>query len=212
MNDLLLKEVLQYCIGHSSAQDEVLEALERETHLATVTPQMIAGPYQGKLLQMLSQLIRPKRALEIGTFTGYAAICIARGLYENGILDTIEVNPEREEIIRKYLNLADVSARVKLHIGNALDIIPNLEEQYQFIFIDAGKKDNATYYDMTIDLLAPGGLMLIDNVLWGGKVIQDPNDKDAMHIRKFNIKILEDERVECVMLPVRDGMTLIRKK
>ena len=212
MNDLRLKDVFQYCINSSSPQDGVLDALERETHLTTVTPQMIAGPYQGKLLQMLSQVIQPQHALEIGTFTGYAAICIARGLSKNGILDTIEVNPEREEIIRKYLTMAGVEEHVRLHIGNALDIIPELKEQYQLIFIDAGKKDNATYYGLTLDLLTPGGIMLIDNVLWGGKVIQDPNDKDAIHIIKFNKMVVADQRVECVMLPVLDGMTLIRKK
>jgi len=212
MENLLLNAALDYCADHSSLQDVVLDALERETHLTTVTPQMIAGPYQGKLLQILSQLTQPQRALEIGTFTGYAAICIARGLGSEGILDTIEVNPEREGIILKYLVMAGVKERVRLHIGNALDIIPNLKDKYHFIFIDAGKKDNARYYEMTIDLLAPGGLILVDNVLWGGKVIMDPDEKDAIHIRKFNKMIVEDQRVECVMLPVRDGMTLIRKK
>ncbi len=211
MDKLLLNDALKYCADHTSGQDDVLRALEHETHLTTVTPQMIAGPYQGRLLQMLSQLIRPRRALEIGTFTGYAAICIAKGLAENGILDTIEINPEREGIIRKYLSLAQLEDHVRLHIGNALGIIPDLNERYQLIFIDAGKKDNATYYKMTIDLLTPGGLMMIDNVLWGGKVVQDPNEKDAIHIRKFNEMIADDPRVECVMLPVRDGMTLIRK-
>jgi predicted O-methyltransferase YrrM len=211
MNDLLLKDALQYCVDHTTSADDVLLALERETHLTTITPQMIAGPYQGKLLEMLSRLIQPQRALEIGTFTGYAAICIARGLGKKGILDTIEVNPEREEIIRKYLDLAGVADQVTLHIGNALDIIPMLKQQYQLIFVDAGKKDNSRYYEMTVDLLSPGGLLIVDNVLWGGKVIQDPGDKDTRHILEFNRLVADDLRVECVMLPIRDGMTLIRK-
>jgi predicted O-methyltransferase YrrM len=212
MKDLLLNEAMQYCAEHTSKEHNILRALERETYLTTVTPQMIAGPYQGRLLQMLCQIKQPRRALEIGTFTGYAAICIALGLGQIGILDTIEVNPEREEIIRKHLRLAGVSDQVNVHIGDAFEIIPTFKEKYQFIFIDAGKKDNARYYEMSIDLLDSGGMIIIDNVLWGGKVIQDPGDKDARLIRAFNQKVAEDPRVVCTMLPVRDGMTLIHKK
>ncbi len=211
MDNLLLNEALLYCAEHTSTHDDVLKALERETHLTTVTPQMIAGPYQGKFLEFISRMVQPNRALEIGTFTGYATICIARGLTGNGVLETIEVNPEREDIIRKYLKLATVEDRVNLYIGDALTIIPKLIQQYQLIFIDAGKKDNARYYALTVDLLSPGGLIIVDNVLWGGKVIKEPNDKDAMHIREFNNIVSDDPRVECVMMPVRDGMTLIRK-
>ena len=204
-------ELLKYCTEHSTQPDKLLRDLERESNLSTVTPQMIAGPYQGKLLEMIVRIKCAARALEIGTFTGYAAICIARGLAEGGSLHTIEINPERESLIRKYLKLAEVEEQVELHIGNAFDIIPNIDGSFDFIFIDAGKRDNETYYDLLKPRLEQGGLMLLDNVLWGGKVVEDPDDADARSIMRLNDKIAADDSVECIMLPIRDGITLIRK-
>ncbi len=203
---------MQYCVDHSSQPDDILRDLERETNLSTVTPQMIAGPYQGKFLELITTMCRPRRALEVGTFTGYAAICISRGLHQDGHLHTIEINPERERLIRKYLSLAQLDKKVTLHIGNAFHIIPTLGDRFDFILIDAGKKDNETYYDLLIPLLDSGGLMILDNVLWGGKVISDPGDNDGKAIAALNRKISHDERVDCIMLPIRDGITLIRKR
>jgi predicted O-methyltransferase YrrM len=212
MRELFDEQLIQYCFEHSTQPDDVLRDLERETNLSTVTPQMIAGPYQGRLLELLASMCSSRRALEIGTFTGYAAICIARGLQQDGHLDTIEINPEREALIRKYLSIAQLNDKVTLHIGDAFEIIPTLGDRFDFIMIDAGKKDNEAYFDLLVPLLDSGGLMILDNVLWGGKVISDPDDNDARAIADLNRKISRDERVDCIMLPIRDGITLIRKR
>jgi predicted O-methyltransferase YrrM len=212
MRELRNEELMRYCVDHTTAPDEVLRDLERETNLSTVTPQMIAGPYQGKILELLASLSGAMSALEVGTFTGYAAICIGRGLAPEGHLDTIEINPERENIIRKYLSRANLEDRVTLHIGDAFKIIPTLDGLFDFILIDAGKKDNEAYYDLLIPLMKPGGLMVLDNVLWGGKVISNPEDNDAKMIAALNRKVMNDERVDCFMMPIRDGLTLIRKR
>jgi predicted O-methyltransferase YrrM len=212
MRELRNDQLMQYCVDHTTRPDDVLRDLERETNLSTVTPQMIAGPYQGMILQLLASLSGAMRALEVGTFTGYAAICIARGLPAGAHLDTIEINPERENMILKYLTRAKLKDKVTLHIGDAFRIIPALDGLFDFVFVDAGKKDNEAYYDLLIPLMESGGLMVLDNVLWGGKVISDPEDNDAKMIAALNRKVANDERVDCFMLPIRDGLTLIRKK
>ncbi len=211
--DRLLQNLHRYCEQHTQPPSPVLYELERETHLKTLAPQMMSGRLQGQLLRLLSRLQRPQRILEIGTFTGYATICLAEGLQTKGVLHTIEANPELEYLIRKYLRKAKLEARVHLHIGRAEIIIPNLEGRFDFVFIDAGKQDYQRHYDLVIDRLRPGGLLLADNVLWSGKVIDPHNqDQDAETLKAFNDKIAADARVETLMLPLRDGLLIARKK
>jgi predicted O-methyltransferase YrrM len=205
-------KVLEYAEQHTTTEDEVLQALRRETYLKVLQPQMLSGQIQGQLLTFFSQMLQPKAILEIGTFTGYAAICLAKGLTQNGIMHTIEVNEEKETIIRKYLAKANLNNKVQLHIGDAAQIIPTLTETFDLVFIDAGKKHNALYYDMIFDRVRQGGFIITDNVLWKGKVTEDTNDKRTRLIDEFNKKIQGDERVENLLLPVRDGLMIVRKR
>jgi caffeoyl-CoA O-methyltransferase len=232
-------DILRYCEGHTTPVPDVLASLERETHLTQVYPRMLAGPYQGMLLRMISAMIRPKRILEIGTFTGYSAICLAEGtlpltppqkstspptpLQEDtppltppqegrGILHTIEVNPEQEEIIRKYIKMAGMEERIVLHTGDAMEIIKELDESWDLVFIDADKPNYLNYYMLLIDKLAPGSFILADNALWDGKVLDpDTTDKEAQGIMAFNEYVNNDPRVENILLPVRDGIMILRK-
>lgn len=205
--------IQNYCEQHSSLPDQVLADLERETHLKTLSPQMLSAGAQGKLFEFLALLMQPKTILEIGAFTGYAAICLARGLAPKGILHTIEVNPELEWLARKYFKKAGLDEKIKLHIGDAAGIIPNFpDENFDLILIDAGKQQNELYYEMCLPKLKEGGFILVDNVLWSGKVVQNAKDADTKLIRAFNTKIQTDERVENLMLPIRDGLFMIRKK
>lgn len=206
-----LNAIQQYCEAHSGGPDPVLYELERETGLKTLAPQMLSGRLQGQFLQMISRLMQPKRILEVGAFTGYATICLARGLAPGGYMHTIEVNPELAYIIRKYLHKAGLQPQVQLHIGDALEVIPILPGDFDLIFLDAGKQQYAAYFELLIDRLTPGGLLLADNVLWSGKVLQEQKDADAESLHRFNAMIRDDERVEQVMLPLRDGLFMIRK-
>ncbi|PHN03569.1 methyltransferase [Flavilitoribacter nigricans DSM 23189 = NBRC 102662] len=208
----LVNAIQYYCEQHSGQPDEVLYELERETGLKTLAPQMISGHLQGQLLQLLSQIARPRHILEVGTFTGYATICLARGLAEGGRMDTIEVNAELAYIIRKYLKKAGLKDRVQLHIGDALEIIPRLPGNFDLIFLDAGKQHYQAYYDLLIDRMPSGGLLLADNVLWSGKVLHEKQDADTATLHQFNEMIQADERVDKLMLPLRDGLYVIRKK
>jgi caffeoyl-CoA O-methyltransferase len=204
-------KVIQYAENHTTEESAVLQELRRETHLKTLKPQMISGQIQGQLLAFFSQMLQPKAILEIGTFTGYAVICLAQGLVENGVMHTIEVDEEKETIIRKYLEKADLTEKVKLHIGDATKIIPTLTETFDLVFIDAGKKDNALYYDMVFDSVRQGGFIITDNVLWKGKVAEETTDKRTVLIDDFNKKMHHDNRVENLLLPVRDGLMVVRK-
>lgn len=208
----LVNAIQYYCEAHSGQPDHILYELERETGLKTLAPQMISGHLQGQLLQMLSQITRPKHILEVGTFTGYATICLARGLEAGGRMDTIEVNPELAYIIKKYLKKAGLTEKVQLHIGDALAIIPDLPGSFDLVFLDAGKQHYQAYYDLLIDRMAGGGLLLADNVLWSGKVLHDKHDADTAALHQFNEMVQADERVDKLMLPLRDGLYLIRKK
>ncbi len=205
----------QYCEAHTSPQSEVLQALERETHLKTLAPQMLSGHLQGHFLSLLSSLLRPQAILEIGTFTGYSAICLAQGLAAGGRLHTIEANPELEYLIRGYLQRAGLEEQVVLHIGEAQHIIPTLEAPFDLVFIDAGKLEYPLFYDLVIERVAPGGLIIADNVLWSGKPL-DPalreQDADAAAIHQFNQKVQQDPRVDNIMLPIRDGLLIARKR
>ncbi len=212
MRDSQNNKTLDYCERHTTPPDDVLFEIERNSYLRTVTPQMITGRYQGVLLEMISRMVAPRRALEIGTFTGYGAICIARGLHPDGTLTAIEVNPEREGLIREHLGLAGITDRVDLRIENAFDFLKTTTDTFDLIYIDAGKRDNPEYYRRSIDALDRGGIIILDNVLWGGKVLTQPMDTDTQTIHELNRFIASDDRVDVIMLPVRDGISVVRKK
>lgn len=208
----ILQELNIYSENHTSPSSDLLYQLERETYLKTLAPQMLSGHLQGRFLSFLSRMMRPNAILEIGTFTGYAAICLSEGLAEGGVLHTIEVNRELEYLIQKYLEKGNLEDKIKLHIGNAKTVIPTLPiEQFDIIMIDAGKKDNAYFYETCLPLLRSGGLLLVDNVLWDGKVLGKPKDAMTRQILDFNAMIQADDRVENLLLPVRDGMFLLMK-
>ena len=200
-----------YCRDQTTAPSQLLYELERETYLKTLAPQMLSGPLQGMLLQFLSEMIKPQLILEIGTFTGYSAICLAQGLAENGMLHTIDVNPEIQYFIDKYVKKAGLEDKVTFHLGNALDIVPNLPDDIDLAFIDAGKQQYLDFYELVLPKLKKGGYLLADNVLWSGKVISDAMDADTISIRSFNQKIQADKRVKNIILPIRDGLSIIQK-
>ena len=202
-----------YAEQHTTPLDPVLESLYRETYLHAMNPRMMAGPVQGRFLQFLSQLLRPKRILEIGTFTGFSTICMARGLAEGGTMVTIEANREQETIIRKYLDLAGVSNRVALILGDAKQVIPDLKETFDLVYIDADKLSYLAYYEMVMEKLNPEGIILADNVLRDGKVLKtDAKERDTQTLQAFNERIQQDPRVENVLLPLRDGLMMIKKR
>lgn len=203
----------EYLKNHTTAVIEVLEELTRHTYLTTYNPRMISGPIQGKFIEMICHMLRPNRVLEIGTFTGYSTICIARALPDGKYIDTIEVNDELQETTEYFMAKAEVSNRVNLIIGNALEIIPTLAYQYDLIYLDGEKKEYPQYLNLCLDKLNKGGFLIADNVLWNGKVI-DPtcNDEQTNAIRLFNKMVQENGNLENVLLPVRDGMMIVRKK
>lgn len=209
--EVIPESIAQYAEAHSSAAKPLLQQLERETWLKHLHPGMVSGHLQGQFLTMISYLLQPKNVLEIGTFTGYSALCLAEGLTEGGTLDTIEVDEELEPHIRNYLKKADLEDKVQLHIGNALDIIPKIDKEFDLVFIDADKVNYSNYYDLVFEKVKKGGLILVDNVLWFGKVLADATDEDTQGIKAFNEKIKEDARVENVLLTIRDGIMMIRK-
>ncbi len=213
--DFLSAALQQYCEQHSSEEPEVLKKLNRFTHAKVLQPRMLSGHLQGRFLSMISKLVRPKTILEIGTYTGYSAICLAEGLAENGKLITIDVNPELEETVAHFVKEAGFEKKIQMIIGDAYQIIRSLPYSYDLVFIDADKPNYARYYDLVIDKVNPGGLILSDNVLWSGKVVDEKaleKDKDTQLLDAFNKKLQADERVECMLLPLRDGMMMARKK
>lgn len=205
------KEIHKYCSNHSSPQSDILYELERETHLKTLAPQMMSGHLQGRFLSFLSKMQRPHRVLELGVFTGYATLCLAEGLADDGVIHAIEGNPELEPIIQKYIEKAGLEDKIKLHIGDAKIIAGELEETFDLVFIDAGKRDYALYFDLIIEKVNSGGILLADNVLWSGKVITNATDADTQLLDAFNKKVNADPRVENIIMPLRDGLTIIRK-
>ncbi len=207
------KKLENYIINHTSAETKLLRELNRETHVKVLFPRMMSGHLQGKFLEMVSWMIRPKRILEIGTYTGYSALCLASGLSENGLIHTIEINPELEDFIMKYVEKAGLTDRVKLHIGNAIDIIPQLDESFDLVFIDADKENYLNYYNLIFEKVRKGGFILADNALWDGKVIKPEQkmDKETSGITEFNDFVQNDKRVENVLLPFRDGVMVVRK-
>jgi caffeoyl-CoA O-methyltransferase len=211
--DILPDDLQAYLESHCEAEPEWLQTINRETYFKVLRPHMLSGHYQGRLLSMLSKMVQPKRILEVGTFTGYATICLAEGLTEDGLIHTIEVNRELEEMLNSHFQSTSVDKKITLHFGEATAIIPALEEDcWDLVFIDADKKNNYTYFQLVFDKVRSGGLIIIDNVLWKGKVYGNENDTDTQNIRKLNDQINVDKRVEKLILPVRDGLLIIRKK
>ncbi len=214
MTQLLISEALQrYAEQNTTPETPVLAALNRETNMKVPMPVMLSGQLQGALLQMLSQMIRPKRILEIGTYTGYSAICLAKGLPDDGHLHTIDINEELEDMCLKYFREAWVDQKITQHIGKAADIIPALDETFDLVFIDADKQNYSLYYDLVFEKVPVGGYILADNVLYNGEVVLPvaEQSKNAQAIYAFNEKITRDPRVENVLLPVRDGIMIVRK-
>ena len=206
-----------YLTAYSQEQDPVLQWLQKQTNLRTNHARMLCGPVEGKLMEMLSGMIQPSNILEIGAFTGYSAICLARGLKEGGMLDSLELNDELEDLILQAHEKAGLADKITLHIGDAKQTLKTLKEQgkmYDLVFIDANKREYPAYYEQVFDMVRPGGYILADNVLWDGKVYQEnvPQDAQTQGIFKFNEIVKEDPRVENVIIPLRDGMNLIRKK
>ena len=206
-----------YLTAYSQEQDPVLQWLQKQTNLRTNHARMLCGPVEGKLMEMLSGMIQPSNILEIGAFTGYSAICLARGLKEGGMLDSLELNDELEDLILQAHGKAGLADKITLHIGDAKQTLKTLKEQgkmYDLVFIDANKREYPAYYELVFDMVRQGGYILADNVLWDGKVYQEnvPQDAQTQGIFKFNEIVKEDSRVENVIIPLRDGMNLIRKK
>ena len=204
----------KYLREHSSPQSEALEWIEKQTNIRTNYPRMLSGAVQGRLLTILAEISNARYVLEIGTFTGYSATCLAYGLPEEGHIDTLEINDELEDLIREGWSRAGVEGKITLHIGDARKTIATLEGPYDLVYIDANKREYSEYYDLVFDLVRPGGLILADDVLWDGKLWQDPlpQDKQTLGIAAFNDKVMADPRVESVLLPIRDGLNVIRKK
>ena len=203
-----------YVVAHSQDEPELLQQLNRETYQKILQPRMLSGHYQGRLLSMLSKLIRPKNILEIGTYTGYSALCLAEGMQQNGELHTIDINEELLDFQRKYFDKSGYGNQIHQHLGNALDIIPELETNFDLVFIDADKENYTNYFNCIINQLNSGGIILSDNVLWSGKVLETTfkkEDTSTPALIEYNAHINKDPRVETVMLPIRDGLTISRK-
>src|SRR4051812_27839748 len=208
------EKIENYALSMSRPESEVLKKLNRETWAKVMMPRMLSGHMQGNLLSMLSHMLRPKQILEIGTYTGYSGLCLAEGLAEGGKLHTIDINEELESMVRRFIREAGMESRISYYIGNALQIIPTIDETFDLVFIDADKKNYAAYYDIVFDKVRSGGYIIADNVLWSGKVLDDESkmDADTRAIHEYNKKIHQDPRVEHMLLPVRDGLMIARKK
>lgn len=208
-----MDRLTHYITEHTTSEDPILAELSRETHLKMMYPRMLSGHIQGKLLEMISFMVKPVNILEIGTFTGYSALCLVKGLKEKGKLHTIEVNPELAAFSIKYFEKAGMMDQIVQYTGDAKEIIPKLDMTFELVFIDAGKEHYLQYYNMVFDKVLSGGFILADNALWDGKVIgEEKPDKETRGILKFNAFVMKDTRVENVLLQVRDGIMVIRKK
>ncbi|MNE26306.1 putative O-methyltransferase [compost metagenome] len=203
-----------YCCEHTTAESALLAKLNRDTHVNILQPRMLSGHFQGRLLSLLSKMIRPERILEIGTYTGYSALCMAEGLTETGKIITLDINAQLEDFVRSYISESDYASKIDYRICNAMEEIPQLDEQFDLVFIDADKMNYINYYNLVFDKVKSGGYILSDNVLWSGKVIQTEGkiDKDTQLLKDFNELIQQDERVENLLLPIRDGIMIARKK
>ena len=204
----------QYILSHIDEEGELLRNLNRDAHVNLLRPRMLSGHLQGRLLKMFCRMIQPKYILEIGTYTAYATLCLAEGATDEAEIHTIEVNDELEDFIMKHLHKSKLKDKIHLHIGDAIQIIPTIDCIFDLVFIDANKRHYCEYYDLIFDKVRPGGLIIADNTLWDGKVLETPHptDKQTIGIQAFNDLLEKDSRVEKVILPIRDGLTLIWKK
>ncbi|MFT4545273.1 MAG: caffeoyl-CoA O-methyltransferase [Bacteroidia bacterium] len=211
--DFIAKEIEAYAEGFTREEGEILAELNRETYAKVMTPRMLSGHLQGQVLRMFSQMIKPNNILEVGTYTGYSALCMVDGLSEDGKLTTIDVNAELQDIIKKYIDKAGKQDSIDLRIGDALEIIPTLNQTFDLVFIDADKENYSNYFDLVFDKLNPGGYVIADNVLWSGKVLENDADldKDTVALKDYAKKIKADPRVENVMMPIRDGLLIAKK-
>lgn len=210
----MIESIEAYILSHSDDEGDLLAKLNRDANVNLLRPRMLSGHLQGRILKMFCNMLRPKCVLEIGTYTGYATLCLAEALSDNAEIHTIEINDEMEDFIMKYLNQSPLKDRIKLHIGDATEIIPALDLSFDLVFMDADKRLYCQYYDLIFDKMPSGGIILADNTLWDGKVLTKPHHTDlqTIGIMEFNDKIKSDPRVEKVILPLRDGLTMIRKK
>ena len=211
--DFVGKKLLDYCISHSSKESEILKELNRQTHIRTLNPRMICGRHQGRFLSMVSKIIRPKRILEIGTFTGYSTLCLAEGLETQGTIDTIDNNFELKKIQNYFFNLSKLEDQINQFTCDAIEILPKLKDKYDLIYLDADKKNYLNYLNLIVPLLSKKGILISDNVLWSGKVISvnNNNDLETEVLKKFNKKLSNHKNLETVLLPVRDGISLSMK-
>ena len=205
--------ILNYSISKSEKESKLLNDLYRETYLKVLNPRMISGHYQGRILSLISKIISPKKILEIGTYTGYSAICLCEGMDKDGILHTIDNNKELVEIQNKYFKKANLTNKIVQHSGDAKNIIPSIDEEFDIVFIDADKESYPEYYDLIINKVRSGGIIIADNILWSGKVLEkvEKEDQATKSIIEFNNKIIEDDRVKNIILPIRDGLNIVRK-
>ena len=210
----LPEKIDTYVVNHSQKEPELLQQLNKETWQKVLNPRMLSGSYQGRLLSIISKLIHPKNILEIGTYTGYSALCLAEGMQKDGELITIDKNEELENFAKKYFNKSAYKNQIQQVVGNALDVIPTLTQKFDLVFIDADKSNYINYFNLIIDHMNPGGVILSDNVLWSGKILEDlkPNDVDTKTLIAYNKLLNTDTRVETVLLPIRDGLTITRVK
>lgn len=203
-----------YIIQHIDKEPDYLKALYRDTHVKLLRPRMASGHLQGRMLKMFVQMIRPKQVLEIGTYSGYSALCLAEGLEEGALLHTFEINDEQEDFTRPWLEHSPYADKIRFYIGDALKLLPEMDLVFDLAFVDGDKRKYVEYYELVLKMLAPGGYIIADNTLWDGHVLEEPHptDKQTIGIKEFNDLIAADERVEKVILPLRDGLTIIRKK
>ncbi len=212
--DFIDKTIEEYSLNHTEKESELLYELNRQTHIQILQPRMLSGHLQGRFLSMISKMIRPTSILEIGTYTGYSTLCLAEGLAENGKITTIDINYELEPFTRSFFDRSEFAKIIDFQIGNAMEIIPALDEHFDLVFIDADKSNYVNYYHLVFDKVKPGGFILADNVLWSGKVLEDYEklDQDTQVLVDYNKLIQDDIRVENILLPIRDGIMITRKK
>ncbi len=213
--EFLPPDIEHYSEQHTTAESALLKKLNRDTFANVLMPRMLSGNLQGRMLATISQMIRPEKILEIGTFTGYSALCMAEGLAEGGILITIDINEELENMVRKYIQEAGMESSIDYRIGNAMELVPKLDDQFDLVFIDADKINYLNYYNLVFPKVKKGGFIIADNVLWSGKVLLNDGkkaDKDTQALLDFNDFVHQDESVENVLLPLRDGLMILRKK
>lgn len=209
---ILSQEIEEYIEQHTSDESEILQALNRKTQADVLMPRMLSGKVQGQFLKMITSMLQPKRVLEIGTFTGYSAICIAEAMPEDGKLYTIDINEELEDLVKNFTEKANLQHKIIQIIGDAKEKIKSIEEVFDLVFIDADKQNYGLYYDLVFDKVRSGGFILADNVLWSGKIIDEKKDKDTQKLAEFNNKVQQDIRTENVIVSIRDGIMMIRKK